>query len=138
MPYPSHGVKLYGNAIIVGEEFLKKNPEAVRGFLRAFTKGAKEVIADPKASIEYVKQRDGIINPELEERRLKLAINVSIATDDAKADTFGDVNKPRLALMASQVADAYTTKARINPDAVWNGGFLPPVGERNIFSVAKK
>ena len=27
LPYPQHGVKLYGNAIIVGEEFLKKNPK---------------------------------------------------------------------------------------------------------------
>ena len=47
LPYPQYGVKLYGNAIIVGEDFLKKNPEAVRGFLRAFTKGAKEVMGDP-------------------------------------------------------------------------------------------
>ena len=31
LPYPSYGVKLYGNVIIVGEDFLKKNPEAVRG-----------------------------------------------------------------------------------------------------------
>ena len=48
LPYPSHGVKLYGNAIIVSEQFLAKNPEAVKAFLRAFTKGTKDVIADPK------------------------------------------------------------------------------------------
>src|SRR5215203_80866 len=38
LPYPSHGVKLYGNAIIVSEQFLARNPEAVKAFLRAFTK----------------------------------------------------------------------------------------------------
>lgn len=134
MPYPQFGVKLYGNAIIVGEDFLKKNPEAVKAFLRAFTKGAKEVIADPKGAIAIVKERDGIINALLEERRLRLAIDSSVATADAKAETFGDVNKPRLALMASQVADAFATKGRINPDAVWNGAFLPPAAERNIFA----
>src|SRR5207253_10045806 len=47
LPYPSYGVKLYGNAIIVSDTFLKKNPEAVKAFLRAFTKGVKDVIADP-------------------------------------------------------------------------------------------
>ena len=51
LPYPSYGVKLYGNAIIVSEQFLAKNPEAVKAFLRAFTKGTKDVIADPKAAI---------------------------------------------------------------------------------------
>ena len=39
LPYPQYGVKLYGNVIIAGEEFLKKNPEAVKAFLRAFTQG---------------------------------------------------------------------------------------------------
>ncbi|HSI58439.1 MAG TPA: ABC transporter substrate-binding protein, partial [Ideonella sp.] len=134
MPYPQYGVKLYGNAIIVGEEFLKKNPEAVKAFLRAFTKGAKEVIADPKAATAIVKERDGIINAALEERRLRLAIDSSVATADAKAEGFGDVNKPRLALMASQVADAFATKGRINPDTIWNGSFLPAAAERNIFA----
>jgi len=45
---------------------------------------------------------------------------------------------PRLALMASQVADAFGTKNRIDPDAVWNGGLLPPMSERDIFAVARK
>lgn len=138
MLYPNHGVKLYGNVIIAGEEFLKKHPEEVKGFLRAFTKASKEVIADPKAAVAVVKERDGIINAQLEERRLKLAIDSAIATPDAKADGFGDVNRPRLALMASQVADAFSTKGRIDPDAVWNGSFLPSAAERNIFAAAAK
>ena len=135
--FPQYGVKLYGNAIITSEEFLKKNPEAVKGFLRAFAKGAKAVIQDPKAATASVKERDGIVNTELEERRLRLAIESAIVTPDARAEGFGAVSGPRLALMASQVADAYATKGRINPDAVWNGGFLPSVAERDIFALAK-
>jgi len=135
--YPQHGVKLYGNAIIVSEAFLKKNPEAVKAFLRAFAKGAKQVIADPKAATAVVKARDGIINADLEERRLRLAIESSVATPDAKAEGFGDIKGPRLALMASQVADAYATKGRVNPDAVWAPGFLPSAAERDIFAMAK-
>ncbi len=138
MLYPSYGVKLYGNVIIASEEFIKKKPEAVKAFLRAFTKGAREVIANPRAAIETVKERDGIINTELEERRLRLAIQSSIVTQDARTEGFGDLKAPRLALMASQVADAFATKTRINPDAVWNGSFLPSADERNIFAGSKK
>jgi len=136
--FPQFGVKLYGNAIIASEEFLKKNPEAVKAFLRAFAKGARQVIADPKAATAVVKERDGIINAELEERRLRLAIDSAIATPDAKSEGFGAVSGPRLALMASQVADAYATKSRVNPDAIWNASFLPSAAERDIFAAAKQ
>ena len=136
--FPQFGVKLYGNAIIASEEFLKKNPEAVKAFLRAFAKGARQVIADPKAATAVVKERDGIINAELEERRLRLAIDSAIATPDAKTEGFGAVSGPRLALMASQVADAYATKSRVNPDAIWNASFLPSAADRDIFAAAKR
>jgi len=137
LPYPSHGVKLYGNAVIVGEDFLKKNLEAVKAFLRAFTKGMRDVIADPKAGIATVKARDGIIDVALEERRLKLALDATVLTPDARAEGFGEVTGPRLSLMASQVSDAFGTKERVKPEAVWNGGYLPTAAERNIFPAVK-
>ena len=138
LPYPNHGVKLYGNAIIVSDAFLKKNPEAVRAFLRAFTKGVKDVIADPKAAIVTLKARDGLVDAALEERRLKLALDATVLTTNAKAEGFGNVSAPRLSLMASQVSDAFATKARVDSTTVWNGSFLPPAADRDIFKTAKK
>lgn len=138
LAYPDHGVKLYGNAIIVSEDFLKKNPEAVKAFLRAFTKGVKDVIADPKAAIATLKERDGIINSELELRRLKLALDATVLTADARTDSFGDLNGPRLSLMASQVSDAFGTKERVNAATIWNGSYLPSAAERDIFKSVKK
>jgi NitT/TauT family transport system substrate-binding protein len=133
MLYPQFGVKLYGNAIIASEALIKNNPEAIRGFLRAFTKASRDVIADPDGSIKFVKERDAIIDEALEKRRLRLAIESSIATADAKAEGYGAVNEARLALMASQVADAFATKERIDASKIWNGSFLPPAAERDIF-----
>ncbi|WP_108646877.1 ABC transporter substrate-binding protein [Polynucleobacter rarus] len=124
-PYAKNGVKLYGNAIIVSPKLIKENPAAIKAFLEAFTKGAKEVIANPDDAIQYVKQKDGIINVDLEKRRLRLAIKDAVVTADAKAEGFGTLSLPRLALMASQVSDIYKTKTRVNPDLVWDGSFLP-------------
>ena len=132
LQYPDYGVKLYGNAIIASPKMLKDNPEAVKAFLKAFTKGVKEVIAKPAEAIESVKARDGIINTELEIRRLKLAIDTVINSPDARAEGFGQLKAPRLALMASQVSDAFNTKSRVNPDVVWNGSFLPSAKELDI------
>ncbi|MBK9987327.1 MAG: ABC transporter substrate-binding protein [Betaproteobacteria bacterium] len=132
LPYPQYGVKLYGNAIIATPKILKENPAAVKAFLAAIAKGAKDVIADPAASIAYVKARDGIINTELETRRLKLAIDTVINSPNARAEGFGQVNGPRLSLMASQVSDAFNTKTRVNPSAVWNDAYLPSKAELNV------
>ncbi len=138
LPYSSYGVKLYGNAIIASPKLIKENPAAVKAFLAAFTKGAKEVMAKPGESLQYVKARDGIINVELEERRLKMAIDAVIASPDARAEGFGQVNPGRLALMASQVSDSFNTKTRVNPDIAWNGSFLPSKADLNILPAAKK
>jgi NitT/TauT family transport system substrate-binding protein len=137
MPYLNYGVRLYGNAIIVTPKMLKENPAAVKAFLTAFSKGAKEVIAKPEAAIEVVKARDGIINSELETRRLKLAIDSVVNSADARAEGFGLINPGRLSLMASQVSDAFNTKTRVNPDAVWNPSVLPAKADLNVLPARK-
>ena len=138
LQYPDYGVKLYGNAIIATPKILKENPAAVKAFLAAFTKGAKDVIANPAKAIEAVKARDGIINTELETRRLKLAIDTVINSADARAEGFGQVNGGRLSLMASQVSDAFNTKTRVKVEDIWNGAFLPSTKELDILPKGKK
>jgi NitT/TauT family transport system substrate-binding protein len=138
LPYAQYGVKLYGNAIIVSPKFLKENPDAVKAFLKAFAKGVKEVLANPDAGADTVKARDGIINLDLEKRRLKMCIEQVVASPDARAEGFGQVKLPRLSLMASQVGDAYTTKTRINADAVWTPAYLPSAAELNVLPALKK
>ena len=138
MQYPDFGVKLYGNAIIASPKILKENPAAVKAFLSAFSKGAKDVMADPAKAIETVKARDGIINVELETRRLKLAIDTVINSPSAREEGFGQVSGPRLTLMASQVSDAFNTKTRVKAEDIWNGSFLPTAKELDILPKGKK
>jgi NitT/TauT family transport system substrate-binding protein len=138
IPYATNGVKLYGNAIIASPKLIKENPAAVKAFLSAFAKGAKEAMANPKAAIEFVKARDGIINTELETRRFQLAIDTSINSPDARSEGFGKVVPGRLSLMASQVSDAFNTKTRVLPDAVWNASFLPSDAELNVLPASIK
>lgn len=66
-----YGVELYGNALIAHTRLIEENPEALRGFLRAVTRGVKDVIADPAAALPLVLARSDIARPELEELRLQ-------------------------------------------------------------------
>jgi NitT/TauT family transport system substrate-binding protein len=138
LPYATNGVKLYGNVIIASPKLIKENPAAVRAFLLAFTKGAKEVMANPDAAIEYVKARDGIINVDLEKRRLRMAIDSVVASPDARSEGFGVVVPGRLSLMASQVSDAFATKTRVDAGAVWSDAFLPSKAELNVLPPPRK
>jgi NitT/TauT family transport system substrate-binding protein len=138
MPYPQYGVKLYGNVIIASPKLIKENPQAIKAFLSAFAKGAKEVMADPDAAIDYVKARDGIINVDLERRRLRMAIDAVVASPDARAEGFGVVVPARLTQMAGQVSEAFGTKTPVKAADVWTDAFLPAKAELNILPPAKK
>ena len=138
LPYPAHGVRLYGNVIIASPRFIKENPQAVKAFISAFVKGAKEVMANPDAAIEFVKARDGIINVDLEKRRLRMAIDAVVASPDARSEGFGVAVPARLALMASQVSDAFGTKTRVDPQAVWTDAYLPPKAALDVLPPLRK
>jgi NitT/TauT family transport system substrate-binding protein len=138
LPFSSYGVKLYGNVIIASPKLLKENPAAVKAFLSAFLKGAKEVMLKPEDGVGYVKARDGIIDVGLETRRLKMAIDSVVASPDARAEGFGQAVPGRLALMASQVSDAFNTKTRVDASTVWTDAYLPPKAELNVLPAVKK
>ncbi|MDQ6882402.1 MAG: ABC transporter substrate-binding protein [Pseudomonadota bacterium] len=138
LPYPDYGVKLYGNVIIATPRMVKEHPAAVKAFLVAFSRGVKDVMARPDAAVADVKARDGIINTALETRRLKMALDQVVNSPGAHSEGFGQVNPGRLSLMASQVSDAFGTKTRVNPEAVWNGSLLPTRAELNVLPALKK
>ena len=87
---------IYGDAIVAGEEFLRKHPDAVKALLRAFTRGAREVVGDTRGAIALLKARDKRLDAERELRRLRLALDFSVLTADARAEGYGAVTGQRL------------------------------------------
>ncbi|WP_254275824.1 ABC transporter substrate-binding protein [Halomonas sp. 3H] len=136
LPFPDHGVPLYGNAIITSGSFAEENPEAVEGFLRAFNRALAETLADPDGAIDYVLARDGLIDVAMETRRLKLAIESVIDTPDARANGVGAVDEARLANAIQLVAEAYDLPVVPTPAQVFNADYLPPREARMILPEA--
>jgi NitT/TauT family transport system substrate-binding protein len=133
MMYAKYGVNLYSNAIIVSEPFLKEKPEAVKAFLRAFTKGMKDVLADPDGAIKYVKERDALVDEVLEKRRLRLAIDSTIITPEGKADGFGAIRPARMNDMVIQVSSAFDLKSPVKAEAIFDSAYLPAKPDRMIY-----
>jgi NitT/TauT family transport system substrate-binding protein len=112
-------------------EASQENPEAVKAFLRAFTKGVKDVMADPDRGIERARARR-LIDVALETRRLQAGAGRQVVTPTRRPKASARSSGPRLALMASQVNDAFGLKERISPTDLRHRPAAAE-GQRNIF-----
>lgn len=131
--YADYGVNIYGNAIIITPELAGK-PEVVKGFLRALTKAWADTIANPEAAITYVKARDGLINEELEQKRLQLAIDNNVATEEAKENGIGAIDEERMKKAIDEVVLSFKLERTPDPSEVFDSSFLPAKSKRMIFN----
>lgn len=132
LKYPEHGVEFYGNTIIASNDLLESAPEAIKGFLNAFNKALKETINDPAAAIQYVKNRDGLIEEELELRRLKLALNTSVVTEETRSEGLGAVTEDRMARAIDDMVSAYELSASPASETLFSSSYLPPLEQRSL------
>jgi NitT/TauT family transport system substrate-binding protein len=128
-----HGVNLYGNAIIVNPKFAAEKPDAVKGFLRALTKGIQETVRSPSISVDSVIKRNDVAKKEVELERLQMAIKDNIMTDEVKKNGFGAVDFDRLDKSIDQIALTYTFKnAKPKGSDVFDPAFLPTDSVRKV------
>jgi NitT/TauT family transport system substrate-binding protein len=128
-----YGVNLYGNTIIVNPKFAADNPEAVKGFLRAFVKGLKDTVKDPSHTVESVIKRNDAAKKPVELERLKMAIDQNIVTPEVKRDGYGGVDQERLTNAIDQIALTYEFKhGKPKASDAFDSSFLPPVAERKM------
>lgn len=132
LKFPDYGVELYGNAIIASPKLMAENPKAVGGVLRAFNKALKETIANPVAAMAYVKERDPLINVDLETRRLKLALDSAVVTPEVKANGLGAVTPERMQRSLAETAEAYALPKVPAAADLFNANFLPAKAERML------
>ena len=126
-----HGVNLYGNTIIVNPKFAAEKPEAVKGFLRAFTKGLKDTIANPSAAVDSVIKRNDVAKKPVELERLNMALKDNIVTPEVKAHGYGGVDNDRMAKSIDQIALTYEFKnAKPKAADAFDSSFLPSAADR--------
>jgi NitT/TauT family transport system substrate-binding protein len=127
-----YGVDLYGNTVMVSPAFAEKNPEAVKGFLRAFNKAVLETIADPAAAVEYVVAANPIVDKATELERLQMAIGQNIVTDEVRKNGLGAVDPARLASAIDQIGLTFQFAAKPTAESAFDPAFLPEASERKI------
>ena len=123
-----HGLKLYGNAVIVNTEYATANGDTVKAFLGAVAAGWKDAIADPTAAAAALVKRNPAADAALEERRLELAINANVLTDYVKANGMGGIDSARFSAAIKQLSETYDYKAAPDAALYFTDAYLPAGG----------
>jgi NitT/TauT family transport system substrate-binding protein len=125
-----YGVELYGNVIMVSPRMLAERPEAVRGFLRALTKGVRDTVRDPAAGAALVIKRNDVARLEVETERLQMTLNQNVMTPWVKANGFGGVDRARWGRALDQIGLTFTFKDKARAGDAFVDSFLPAAADR--------
>jgi NitT/TauT family transport system substrate-binding protein len=125
-----HGVKLYGNAIIVNPKFAAEKPEAVKAFLQAFVRGLKETVRNPGVAIEAMLVRNDGASKDVELDRLRMTIANNILTPEVKTLGYGAIDAARLDQAINQIAANYEFKTKPKAGDIFDPAFLPLAAAR--------
>jgi NitT/TauT family transport system substrate-binding protein len=128
-----YGVNLYGNAIIVNPKFAAEHPDAVKGFLRAFTKGLKEAVKSPDTAVDSVIKRNDVAKKPVELDRLNIAIRDNMVTNEVRMHGYGAIDSARFAKAIDQIGLTYTWKAeKPKPEDIFDASYLPSAADRKF------
>ena len=123
-----HGLRLYGNAVIVNTDFAAANSDTVKAFLGAVAAGWKDAIADPTAAAAALVKRNPAADAALEERRLQLAIKANVLTEYVKANGMGGIDSARFSAAIKQLSETYDYKAAPDAALYFTDAYLPAGG----------
>ena len=128
--YADNGMDLYANTLFFSRPFVKENPKAVAGFLRAVNRAIKDVIADPDAGVDAVMKREPLLKREVEKERLLATLRNDMSHPEIARIGLGDVDDERLRRGIAILVEAAQLPRTPAPGEIFDRGFLPARDQR--------
>ena len=128
--YDDFGVLGYGNSVIATPEFLQRNPNTVRAFVRALNRAMKGMIANPDEAVASLRKRDPVVDLALERRRLDLMVTQLILTPNVVKNGLSTPDPQRLEKAVDNIVQSLAGQPALSASQVYSAAFLPPAAER--------
>ena len=121
----NYGLELYGNAIIVNTDYADANPEIIKGFLKAVSKGWADAMKNPEDAVKSMVERNPAADLALETRRLILALEGNVNTDYVKENGMGNIDVARMEKALGQLAETYEFSSDPEISSFFTDKYLP-------------
>jgi NitT/TauT family transport system substrate-binding protein len=128
--FADYGLNVYSNGVMVSQDMLQNNPEAVAGLVRALNRSMVEIVANPELGIEAMLEVEPLLDAELELQRLNFAIEELMQADETVAGGLGVVDDTKLAEAITVISEAYELEEAPDASAVYTSEYLPDMSER--------
>ena len=128
--YGDNGMDLYSNAVFFSRSFVRDNPKAVQGFVKALNRAVKEVIANPDVGVDFAMQREPLLKREVEKEKLLATLRNDMSHPEIARIGLGDVDDARLKKAIDIVVDANKLPRTPTGAEVFDHSFMPPRADR--------
>jgi NitT/TauT family transport system substrate-binding protein len=126
------GVDLYGNVIIANPDFMRFNPKAAAGFVKATIRGIQDTVKNPEAAIDSMMKRNPIAKRDVELERLKLSLQKNFVTPDVQKNGLGAVDMKRLERSIDQIGLTFQYTNKPKAADIFTAQYLPPKEQRLV------
>ena len=128
--YGDQGMDLYSNTVFFSKSFVKENPKAVAGFVKALNRALKEVIANPDVGMDAVMQREPLLKREVEKEKLLATLKNDMSHPEIARIGLGDVDDARLTKDIAIVVEANALPRTPTAGEIFDRSFLPARADR--------
>lgn len=120
-----YGLDIYSNSIGTTEEYLTKNPDVVKKFVRASLRGWQYALANPKEAAQIQIQYVKALNPDIVAEEVEILKRIAV-TPEVEKKGFGTVSldtmKRTVDFMNKNVD---IPGEKLTAEQIWRPGFLP-------------
>ncbi len=124
MVWADYGFPLYGNGIMAMEEYLAKNGDVVRRFLRASVKGFHQTFDNPHEATALVRKTHPTLDPAVTKAEVEILKNL-VLTEDAKANGIGFMTEEKVKANRDIMVRVHGLKGQIATGDLYSNEFLP-------------
>lgn len=132
--YSDNGLDFYGNAILANAAFAEANPDAVKGFVKAYLRGMQDVLREPTAGLDAVVAADEskLMDRQAEKVRLEEALARMYVTPEVEKLGLGAADPERLEETIQQTVKGFGLKSSPTAADIYTDEFLPALAERQV------
>jgi NitT/TauT family transport system substrate-binding protein len=119
------GLEIYANSIGVHEDYLKKNPEVVRKFVRAALRGWKDTFDNPKEAAEIQLKYVKALDPQIVVEEIEILRRVAI-TPEVQKNGLGYITLDRMKKTVDFInSNIEVPGEKLTAEQIFVPGFLP-------------